>query len=349
MDLVQCEKCHCIQKNITPHWKKTVDNIYSEYTVYYQADGSEQLVFINGQPISRSHRIIAAILEQYSLPTNGQLLDIGCGNGSFLRAFHHNRPEWAMCGSELNDHDHEAIESIPGFETLWCCGPDRISGSYDLISMIHVLEHIVSPVSFLKDVKNLLPVNGLLVIETPNYRQNPFDLLVADHSTHFSLDTLSDVVEQAGFEILWKSSTWIPKELTIIAKVTPPIQEPHKYILPFREHDVSTYIDWLEKLRSQAISLANKGQFGIFGTSISATWLFSEMPLQVIFFVDEDPSRIGKTHFGLPIYDPAHIPQNSTVLLPFCSAHVTSLKDRLAKIDKTLKIQTPHIKKKGRN
>ena len=346
INLLLCEKCNCIQKNITPEWKKIVDSIYRSYTVYYQADGSEQLVFIKGRPIPRSHRIIAALLEQHTLPDNGRLLDIGCGNGSFLRAFHQHQPWWTMSGSEINDHDRGIIESISGFDTLWCCSPKEISGKYDLISMIHVLEHIISPISFLTDVKNRLSDDGLILIETPNYKQNPFDLIVADHATHFSLGTLCAVIEQAGLEILWKSDTWIPKELTLLAKKTT-FHAERKKIVPYNgEREVWKYLDWLEKLRSQALSLVNNVPFGIFGTSISATWLFSEMPDQVHFFVEEDPLRVGKMHLGRPIYDPDHIPRNSTILLPFCPHQARKIKARLERGAKSLTFVIPETGEK---
>jgi SAM-dependent methyltransferase len=349
-NLFYCKKCHCIQKNITPEWEKIVDSIYSSYTVYYQADGSEQLVFIDGHPIPRSHRIIAALLEQAELTEYGRLLDIGCGNGSFLRVFHQYQPKWALSGSEMNDHDRGIIESISGFDTLWCCSPKEISGSYDVISMIHVLEHITSPVLFISDVKKLLSDSGLLLIQTPNYQQNPFDLIVADHATHFSMRTLCDVIEYAGFEILWKSDTWIPKELTLLAKKTISRKEVKEDVPYDEERELRKYLDWLEKIRSQVLLLANDGSLGIFGTSISATWLSSEIPdSRIHFFIEEDPLRIGKMHLGRPVYDPNHAPRNSIIFLPFCPQQAQKIKERLEKNEKYLTFVTPSdfISQKG--
>lgn len=341
-DLLICKKCHCVQKKITPEWLETVDRIFGSYTIYYQTGGSEQLLFIDGVSLPRSHRIISALLEQHPLPDYGSLLDIGCGNGSFLSTFHQNKPGWTLNGSELNDHNRSIMESIPRFDTLWCCSsPKEIFGNYDIISMIHVFESIVSPVSFLTDVKELLSDDGLLLIEVPNYLLNPFDFIIVDQTTHFSLETLCAVVEQAGFEILWKSDSEIPRELTLLAKKNLSHVEKRREISIDGEREVRNRLEWLDNLRSQALSLVNNLPFGIFGTAISATWLFSEIPDHVHFFVDENPSAIGKTHFRRPIYDPAHIPCNSTIFLPFCSQQAQEIKARLENKEKSLTFICP--------
>ena len=61
----------------------------------------------------------------------------------------------------------------------------------------------------------------------------------------------------------------------------------------------------------------------------------------VDFFVDEDPSTVGKMHFDRPIYDPAHIPRNSTIFLPFCPQQAQKIKTRLEKIEKSLTFIVP--------
>ena len=54
-------------------------------------------------------------------------------------------------------------------------------------------------------------------------------------------------------------------------------------------------------------------RFGIFGTSIAATWLFSELECKAGFFVDEDPDRVGGKHLNLPIYRASEVPAGSDV------------------------------------
>ena len=83
-------------------------------------------------------------------------------------------------------------------------------------------------------------------------------------------------------------------------------------------------IVWLEEQLAQATSIARASEnFGIFGTSISATWLFGALEAHVSFFVDEDEGRIGRAHMGKPIVSPADIPSGADVYVPLLP-HISS-------------------------
>src|SRR5438034_645166 len=117
-ELAVCETCGTIQKPITPAWEKDADAIYSAYTIYHNAGGTEQSLFTGGggQPISRSSRLVSAIRERVELPDTGRMLDLGCGNGAMLRAFGGLHSGWALVGNDLDDKYRSTIEAIPGVE-----------------------------------------------------------------------------------------------------------------------------------------------------------------------------------------------------------------------------------------
>ena len=52
-----------------------------------------------------------------------------------------------------------------------------IEDHYDVVVMNHVLEHLVTPLNYLKRVHELLGPNGLLAIEIPQQFINPIDLV----------------------------------------------------------------------------------------------------------------------------------------------------------------------------
>jgi hypothetical protein len=75
-------------------------------------------------------------------------------------------------------------------------------------------------------------------------------------------------------------------------------------------------VKWLtEQLFIAKTISGNSRSFGIFGTSISATWLAGAVPEHVAFFVDEDPARVGRTHLGRPIRHPTEI-SDADVFVP---------------------------------
>ena len=74
---------------------------------------------------------------------------------------------------------------------------------------------------------------------------------------------------------------------------------------------------WLKKTKMKGLSVSEQGNLGLFGTSIAGAWLASELGHVVTFFVDEDPSRIGKKFMGRKIYHPDDVPPDSYVFLAF--------------------------------
>ena len=88
-----------------------------------------------------------------------------------------------------------------GVESLYTCPPSDLPGQFDLVSMIHVLEHIPQPAAFLERLLPKLVPGGLLVVELPHHVTNPFELLIADHCTHFSAATAAALLQRWG----WRS------------------------------------------------------------------------------------------------------------------------------------------------
>src|SRR5262249_45563814 len=74
-------------------------------------------------------------------------------------------------------------------------------------------------------------------------------------------------------------------------------------------------IRWLSATVGSARRCASRGQLGLFGTSIAATWLAADLKDAVGFFVDEDPARVGKTFMERPIYHPSRVPPDSHIFL----------------------------------
>lgn len=326
-----CPSCGIAQKHVDDQWRADTEQIYRDYTIYELADGAEQVVFVNGVSIPRSTRIVEYVLNHVNLPPEGRALDIGCGNGAFLRALNKARGSWRLTGSELSTKNQAAVEAIPGVEAFHAGPLQTLKGGFHLISLIHVLEHLPNPIAFLVEVRKLLQPRGLLVIEVPNWNENPFDLLIADHSTHFDADGLTAVVRAAGFELIASSSEWIRKELTLLA--IPGSSQP--LASPKKNGDASQRLEkpvqWLHSLAASARAAARTQRLGIFGSANAATWLAHELGDQVAFFVDEDTLRQGKHYLGRPVYAPKDIPAGSTLYFPLPRSVAIEIQSRLNK------------------
>src|SRR5262249_1235860 len=159
--------------------------------------------------------------------------------------------------------------------------------------------------------------DGVLLIEVPDSEINPFDLVIADHASHFSKGTLARVVEAAGYEVINGGNLVIGKEITLLARPLPEQNCVRARGQADRDpHLVHRNLNWLEGTGDQARILANESQpFGVFGTSIAGVWIGSTIGKKIAFFVDEDEARIGRDYFGIPIVAPAQVPPGATVFV----------------------------------
>jgi len=312
-----CDSCGLVQAVTDDQWSTESQQIYTSYEIYHQGGGLEQTVFNPGTGIgrARSGSIVEGLLKAQELPKSGRLLDIGCGNGAFLRAFGRRLPQWRLNGSEFDTRHKPTVEAIPRVERFYSGSLEDIQGSFDLISLVHVLEHISGPTAFLSRIRKLIKPGGLLLIEVPDCKINPFFLVVADHASHFSPASLSAIVTKAGFNVCQAGDMWVAKEISLIAKnaeagPTPAPGNP-------RTDAEQTFGNWvyLKGFALEAERAAGQGQFGIFGTSIAATWLNAQLGRAASFFVDEDPNRVGKMHEQRPIYAVKDIPAQASVFI----------------------------------
>jgi SAM-dependent methyltransferase len=332
--LAACQTCGTVQKALTPEWHQEVARIYAGYAVYAQAEGGEQLSFDSGSGAnrSRSQAIVHWLKRQANLPDTGMLLDIGCGNGAFLQAFQQSFPNWQMVGAELDDRNRALVESIPGVLTLHTGPLQELAERFDLIVMIHALEHIPEPIGFLSRLKELLRPSCKLLIEVPDLKASPFDLLITDHCTHFSQDTLRWTVESAGHQVVVLADDCVAKELTLLARGCPTFTVPicPAHPPPWDIDHAERHLRWLQLLLDQANAI--EGNVGLFGTSISATWLAKELEGRISFFVDEDSNRIGKLHLGLPILSIEQAPSSLPILMPIRRDIALAVTSRLRSI-----------------
>jgi 2-polyprenyl-3-methyl-5-hydroxy-6-metoxy-1,4-benzoquinol methylase len=319
-----CQSCGTVQKPVTENWLRETKYIYSDYVMYGQGGGAEQLIFDpkSGASTARTRKIVSW-LSEVGLPEKGRFLDVGCGNGAFLQTFSSQYPAWQLTGLELGDRNQALIESIPSVTKLHVGRVEDLNECFDTIALIYVLEHIPDPVKYLKLCSEKLNMGGRILLQVPDLEKSPFDVLVADHCTHFSMETLQAVVTTAGFELIKASADALPKELTLLAqwqdKCDSDIMELE--IMPKRTElfetgktIVEAAVKWLEDLICQGQNVSDN--VGIFGTSISATWLAASLGDKVIFFVDEDSNRAGRTHMGKPIYYPESVLNSLPILMP---------------------------------
>jgi 2-polyprenyl-3-methyl-5-hydroxy-6-metoxy-1,4-benzoquinol methylase len=319
-----CNNCHAVQKEVTPAWQAMADRIYANYDINHQSLGAEPTIFDSAKGSGpRSSILLHNLLDLVPLSEKGRLLDIGCSNGNLLKHFHSLRPQWNLSGSELSDTWREEVSALPGVEAFYS-GPDpAFAGPFDLISLSHVLEHIPNPGPFLKKIAGQLTEVGRILLAAPNTRQNPIDLVIADHCTHFDRRSLSYVAAKAGLAVEVVSTSLLPKELVAVLSRQPKnrgfeIEAAGSGASEIDLRELSLrYFGLLNEVRGEARKIVGEQRpFGIMGSSIAACWTMLELEGKADFFVDEDANRMGHELLGRPILGPPQVPSGAVVFIP---------------------------------
>jgi 2-polyprenyl-3-methyl-5-hydroxy-6-metoxy-1,4-benzoquinol methylase len=342
-DLVTCNKCNTLQTSPTYEWQKVVEKIYAEYKPYFQSNGVEQVIHKSNsnKPLSRSCYLVNEFKSKGSIKVKGKLLDVGCGNGAFLKAFSKINTNWDLYGFDLNDIHKSEILSIKNVKSFFCKDLKDINEKFDLISLVHVLEHIPNPIKFLDDVRKLLTPNGKLLIQVPDWSQNVFILLVADHCSHFDQRTLYKVVLESGLSPIYITNQLIPKEITIFCTNS------HTDLVDIPQvNSISpeSSLEGIQKFLKDSKKFASSSTLlGIFGTSLSGSWLASELNYENSFFVDEDPNKIGSSFYDRKIISPEDIPSSATILIPLAKHISSNIKLQLNQKHHNLNIIIPNV------
>ncbi|MEK7384638.1 MAG: class I SAM-dependent methyltransferase [Elusimicrobiota bacterium] len=136
----------------------------------------------------------------------GRVLDIGCGEGTFLAAM--SRRGWDCWGVEVSAEGAARASARPGLTVLAKpleeCGLEP--ESFDLITLWHSIEHVPDPAALLRQVAALIKDDGRVFLAFPNaaswdlrlFGARWFHLDPPRHLHYFSPETMSRVLKECG-------------------------------------------------------------------------------------------------------------------------------------------------------
>lgn len=321
--LFTCERCGLAQKRADERWRAEIAEIYRDYDMYHQSAALDQPVFEDGQAVGRCELIVRRLLDAGALAPSGKLLDVGAGSGAMLAAVSAACPQWKLFGQDLDARKEPALRAIRGFERLFTMPPAEIGERFDLVTLVHSLEHFTEPLAMLRGLKACLKPGGRLFVQVNDVERMPFDLVVADHLCHFTPASLAFLAGQAGFGS--RAFDWVRKEISLLC--SPQENLAHARAAPAK---AEAAVSWLRGMLAHARAACGQGRFGIFGTSVAATWLAAGLGDAVSFFVDEDPARRGRSHLGRPILRPEDVSREAQVYLAFPTEAARAIAGRLS-------------------
>lgn len=161
---------------------------------------------------ARADRIMPLLLSQKRKIDN--CLDIGCSTGTLLKnistAYGENTQRH---GLEFNDNYRNYALSkgyVSSKEYAYNVPVEQLdlqeTERFDLITLVHVLEHMHNPLSALQTIWKRLADDGIFYVEVPNLKTPYGDLkksyFAIYHLYYFSDKTLKQLLRKSGFEIL---------------------------------------------------------------------------------------------------------------------------------------------------
>jgi 2-polyprenyl-3-methyl-5-hydroxy-6-metoxy-1,4-benzoquinol methylase len=151
------------------------------------------------------------------------LLEIGCGDGSFLSWMHRNRP--ASCSFVGIDYLVPPLASPDPRLSLLQGEFEKVEFNIDfeVVVMFNVLEHVADPLKVLKRISEIMSPSGILFGEVPNWL-SPWrrlfprhwqGLQIPRHQTHFDPHTLRKLLEVAGYKNIILRPVYDPGDLAV--------------------------------------------------------------------------------------------------------------------------------------
>ncbi len=215
--VVACRRCAHVYLNPKPKLEEFAVIYPDNYYAYdFLNDQKFALARTGKRLIEKGH----IKLYRDLIGKTGKILDIGCGDGRLLSLLKGAGSAWELQGLDFNERGNRIAESkglkvhYGKFEELPFAG-----GSFDLVIMNEVLEHLYNPCESLAKAKEILKPGGYLVIETPCLGSWDYRLFknsswggyhLPRHLNLFSRKSIRRVLEKAGFEMVKVSSLFSP-------------------------------------------------------------------------------------------------------------------------------------------
>lgn len=212
--VVRCTDCGLGLTNPQPS-DAELGAIYGPDYVLVENDPVGEAMVLRSKRATADHYL--DLLAAAGVASRGQLLEIGCGAGNFLRqaaqrGFNVTGVEYSPFACERARATLEGRGRVLHGE-IGVLAAER--DAYDVCVLCDVIEHVRDPGAFLREIFRLLRPGGVLLVVTPSLGSWSARLLrsswmefKAEHLYYFAPATITRQLERAGFgDIVLRSGT----------------------------------------------------------------------------------------------------------------------------------------------
>lgn len=210
--VVKCTACGLIYIKNLPDIEELKRFYSSDYFFRKTRDNIGYKDYLSDQAVHRlNFRALLKTIERIKNISN--LLDIGCGYGLLLDEA--KRSGWNAYGIDISREAYKYAKEELRLNVLNC---DLVSSKFesqffDVICLIGVIEHLLDPASYLKEINRISKDSGLLLITTLSIEGaikhlNLFAYKPPEHLFYFSKKSISEILNKNGFLVEKVSLYW---------------------------------------------------------------------------------------------------------------------------------------------
>lgn len=156
LDYFKCRRCGLVFADSVPRAK--VPSFYATYSTHGQIAKSSVLSRM------ADRQTMSEMLARIGDNRNARILDYGCGGGAFLTRL----AEQGYRNAVGFDFDPVAVREARRHGHVIIDDESDIAGPFDVITMNHVIEHLIDPIEDIARLSKLLLPTGKIVARTPN-------------------------------------------------------------------------------------------------------------------------------------------------------------------------------------
>jgi 2-polyprenyl-3-methyl-5-hydroxy-6-metoxy-1,4-benzoquinol methylase len=207
----QCDRCGTVWLDPRPA-VSALPIIYPQHYYAYSMSDTFWPLALKGKEILDHFKFNMILGNSRSTPKS--FLDVGCGDGRYLKMFaKRGISKERIYGLELSQDPVRRLRE-QGFQAY----QQRVEectqipeGTIDLATMFHVIEHVADPRDVVCRVADWLSPGGVFAVETPNIASWDARLFkerwwggyhIPRHWTLFHADSLQRLLKEAGLEVL---------------------------------------------------------------------------------------------------------------------------------------------------
>jgi SAM-dependent methyltransferase len=320
-EVVICERCGAGFADGIPS-QGDLDTHYSKRSKYaYEGDGGSESPYD-----FRRFEVIADQIAPLVASPDVRILDIGCATGGLLSVFK-RRGYRNLLGADPSPECASSAARLHGVR-VEVATVDQIAewkATFDLITMVGVLEHLREPSSAAQAAVALLAGDGIFLAAVPDVegladcRNAPFQQFSMEHVNFFSSQSLDRLMNASGLApaATWRTTVeWregITEPIVSAAYRRAPAGTPKRDTLTGPE--LGRYVDVCRKNEAATVEMIgalvkSREPILVWGAGAFTRRLLATTPLadaHITGFVDSNPHLQGKRLAGREVLPPAQI------------------------------------------